>query len=258
MVDLFIFDDVVGIPHCDGALAAGGDVKLTNFLLNSLVKADVGLVAGGDVSLTQSGTVYGDIYYGGTGSIDAAITVIDKIHPNASIIGFEDERKTLTARSLMISSMPANGSVEVLSCWVHLTGTSNSLNIFELPESPQGGLPCGINIKVPTSSAVVVNVPGETPVLGSLTINTNGLSSRNILWNFHEASSVDIAKVLLRGTVLAPHAEVALTNCHVQGSIIAASLYSPDLHGEVSSYPFAYWSKLCGCIPTQAAGACRP
>lgn len=74
---------------------------------------------------------------------------------------------------------------------------------------------------------VVVNVKGSAPVLPSGT-NWNGgddasTLGANVIWNFYEATSVDLGSKSWYGSILAPEAQLKNNN-FVSGSVVAASM----------------------------------
>ncbi|MEC8373915.1 MAG: collagen-binding domain-containing protein, partial [Pseudomonadota bacterium] len=57
----------------------------------------------------------------------------------------------------------------------------------------------------------------------------DGLYTNNILFNFVDADALSIHTVGVKGSVLAPYAELSFYNGHVDGNVIASSLTTPNV-----------------------------
>jgi choice-of-anchor A domain-containing protein len=117
-----------------------------------------------------------------------------------------------------------------------LTGTDSDVNIFNLSGDWIKDIR-KLTFKVPDASKVIVNVTGSTLNLSNFGIafgdkycNDPAIHfecrqiSQNVLFNFHEATDIDISQVGFMGSILAPNADVDFNNGHINGSLIASSL----------------------------------
>ena len=79
----------------------------------------------------------------------------------------------------------------------------------------------------------------------------DGLYTNNILFNFVDATDVTLHAVGVKGSVLAPYAELSFYNGHIDGNLIASSLVTPEVElkndkdetylaptGQVNNYRF--------------------
>lgn len=89
---------------------------------------------------------------------------------------------------------------------------------------------------------LIIQVPGEEIVIKSLGLELSGkLSPHNIIWNFYEATSIDLSfsgvnaetygeNIGMPGTFFAPHADVNFNNV-----LITGALYSRSIKGKASA-----------------------
>ncbi|RYG46932.1 choice-of-anchor A family protein, partial [bacterium] len=118
-------------------------------------------------------------------------------------------------------ALAANSSVVNSYGHVTLTGSSSSLNVFNLEASQLSGL-YSFNLNVPTGSTVLFNVSGTS---GSFAYpSLSNFDASKTLWNFKDATTLSVNG--LQGSILAPFAAVTATNSGqtIQGQMFAASL----------------------------------
>ncbi|NDW22727.1 collagen-binding domain-containing protein [Alteromonas hispanica] len=60
----------------------------------------------------------------------------------------------------------------------------------------------------------------------------DGLYTNNILFNFVDATNIKFHSVGIKGSVLAPYAEIGFYNGHIDGNLIASSLVTPEVELE--------------------------
>jgi choice-of-anchor A domain-containing protein len=128
-----------------------------------------------------------------------------------------------------LSSLAANGTVTATS-WgdVKLTGTATTLNVFDLDlDDVASGFSTGVTtitgftVTVPSGATAVVNVRGDSDVFmrnGAFTLV--GTSAQKVLYNFGADTVITIESVGVKGSVLAPWADVAFDNAHIDGTLV--------------------------------------
>lgn len=169
-----------------------------------------------------------------------------------SPIDFAKERSYLQEMSSYWGSLSPNGTVEKeggdparkdLKPNLYLRGSDARLNIFTL--SAWDLVRIGdFRIEVPEGSTVLVNVSGKIGRLERFGFYFNGLygdqdkdglfPDDRILYNFYEATALKIAGIEVHGTVLAPGAKVRFFDGHIEGGLIARSLFGTgEAHNEL-------------------------
>jgi choice-of-anchor A domain-containing protein len=179
-------------------------------------------VNGSFTNNSGGGTVGGKVYYAGTSCTSGDPISCVKGSATASPIDFVGAQTNLDTVSSTLAGQTANGttSFDGYSTYT-LTGTSSTLNVFNLTNSTYNGQT--INITAPASSTVVVNVAGTSDSITGGSINLNGVPATNVIFNFSAATSVSIANLAFNGTLLAPYANFSGTWGQLNGELIAES-----------------------------------
>jgi choice-of-anchor A domain-containing protein len=211
-----------------GSLQADGDVKKTN-------ASGASVYADGNVSNTNAK----DIYYGGSISSSNGIK-----HPgDHSADGLQAVIAAATA-ALTTDFLATSGYLADLTATNTLFYSGNGQQAIFDAGSGAGVAVFAISdlnaalknrseliFDNPTTyDAVVINVAGAKVSLPS-SINFNGPANlgSNVIWNFYEATSVDLGSKSWYGSILAPQAALKNNN-FVVGSVVAASMVQ---NGEV-------------------------
>jgi choice-of-anchor A domain-containing protein len=220
-----------------GAVAAQGDVTATSFGINKINHKPVGLVAGGNVSQLASGTIYGNVYCGGTQcNISNTVTQqpIGATVTQGSPVQFANAGRALTTMSQNLSTAPNQIVVTPVNGNLLLSSLSPGLNVFLIH---QGDLQNthSITLAVPPCSTVVINVDGTRPSLSSAGIALGGHDAGLILWNFYPAATLNVSNVNFPGSVLAPNAAATFQWGTMSGTLVAKSA---DLKTEIQYVPF--------------------
>jgi hypothetical protein len=219
-----------------GAVAAQGDVTATSFRINKINHAPVGLIAGGNVSQLTSGTIYGDVYCGGTQcNIFNTVTrqPIGATVTQGSPVQFANAGRALTTMSQNLSTAPNQIVVKPVNGNLLLSSLSPGLNVFLIHQIDIQNTH-SITLTVPPCSTVVINVDGTGPSISSAGIAW-GHDSGLILWNFYQATTLSGSNVNFPGSVLAPNAAATFQWGTMSGTLVAKSA---DLKTEVQYVPF--------------------
>lgn len=264
----------------DGDINAGS-VQLTN---TSVENGNISSV--GSVALVSSEVTDGSITAGGTVVLDLNSTASDGIIADAvtpaSIdnIDFDAIESEIKAQSLAFADMTANGSTTFYcqgdtSCadstnvdGIVFSG-DDSINIYDIDADWLSVANKSITYDFSTTSYNIINVTGDavdlfntgffnTAFAGQYQDNDqnanyrhDGTYTNNILFNFVDATSVTIQSIGVKGSILAPYADIAFYNGHVDGNLIASSVFTPEVYltnddgveylaptGQVNNYSF--------------------
>lgn len=179
-------------------------------------------VVGNFTNSSSGGTVGGTVYYGGTYS--SGDTLNHQAESGSSMtapINFAGAQTSLDALSTSLAQQTANGTVSSAYGTYTLTGTSSTLNVFDLTASSYSG--ATINISAPSTSTVVINVAGSSVSFNGGSINLSGVSSSNVIFNFNSASTLLLSDIGFNGSILAPSAAFTGTYGDIDGQLIAYS-----------------------------------
>jgi choice-of-anchor A domain-containing protein len=246
--NVVVFGDYVGTStDVEGKTAVGGSAVFTNMGLGSVLTPFAGDVLSVKGTLTAtSGQVYGgDARVGGTCStstfniLNGALTCNDPTTFDAGTL--EGEMMDLAG---YLNTIPANGDVFTTS-WgdVALVGYDPVQNVFDLDlDAVETGfsvwvtLITGFTIDIPAGSTAIVNVRGNTGIfMQTGSFNLVGATANDVLYNFGTAVALDIQSVGVKGSVLAPWADVDFDSAHIDGTLVVAGLTGT---GESHQYLF--------------------
>lgn len=176
----------------------------------------------GSVGFTGGGSAGGTVYYGGAYNGPNYISNQSKSASSMPTpINFASAQTSLDSLSRSLAGDAANGAVSVSSSTYTLTGTSSSLNVFNLTTSSYSG--ATLNITAPAGSTVVVNVSGASDSFSSGSINLNGVSASDVIFNFNSATSLNLSSIAFYGSILAPYAAFTGSGGQINGQLIADS-----------------------------------
>jgi len=223
--NLFIFEDLTQ-PSSDteGKVAVGGNATLSNYSVGDKLPANSGdvLIVGGNLLFTSGAVLHGNVVYGTATNLPIYPVSIDGTLRQDTVIDFAAAEVNLKALSSELSSYSSNGSTDNLWNNITLTGTDPLFNVFDLNGNDLSAA-WGMTIDVPNGAVVLVNISGTTINWhGGLTVN--GTAVNNILYNLYEATDLTIQGIDIRGSVLAPSADLNFTTGVVSGQVIVKSM----------------------------------
>ncbi len=242
--NIFVINDMIHTGgDSEGAVAVGGNSTMSSYGAgNELApggNADgYGMVIGGNLNFSNSQSYHGDVHVGGTATISNA-TINDGTLVNpSSPIDFAAEETHLLNLSDYWKNLPANG-IFTLRTWgrLEMIGTSSDLNVFYL-DAYAWKLTKEVAFYVPVGSKVIVNVAGTPDDHGSLgSIFMNNASNTKTVWNFFEATNLEIKNISWQGTILAPKADFTYQSAQIEGNLVVKSCTMTNYSGEVHNYP---------------------
>lgn len=125
--------------------------------------------------------------------------------------------------SAFLCRLPATGSVTEGEDTLTLRGDGPALNVIDLDPSALTRVN-RVRLFATPGSTVLVNLRGDSITVRSVGFEYHGIDASHVLFNLPEALTVEASNVGLRGTVLAPLADVTFSDGDVFGSLIASSL----------------------------------
>ncbi|HRQ75380.1 MAG TPA: choice-of-anchor A family protein [Phycisphaerales bacterium] len=222
----------------EGRVAAGGNVSFTNMGVGSQLPNSNGaldhMIVGGNVNWTNGQVFGGNLSYGGTSILSGVGFPNGSAYQAAPSVNFAAEQAFLNQSSTFWSGLAGNGLAENTFGSVALTGFDSSLNVFNLDGAWLAGAN-GLSITAPTGSTVLINVSGAAAQMQNFGFFLSGITSNNILFNFYEATTLNMSGIGIEGSILAPLASVTFANGQMNGTLIAESLTGS---GELHHRPF--------------------
>lgn len=270
----FVLGDMTA-SHSDveGRLAVGGNLNLQHYAIGMQLDNSRGarddLIVGGVLNFSD-GRIYNGNARSGEGGViervgfysDDQIDRVNGSYIAGNPIDFSQIAEELTDKSRLWGNLSVNGLVDFES-WGGLTlsGHDPTLNIFSISATQLADTKKFL-LDMPMSARALINVTGKNvtmqgfgfyryangvPVNGDGRIPDNtpserhdGSQTQNILFNFIEAEILQAYAIGIKGSILAPLADMIFYNGHIDGNLIVNSLSSPigEFTGQVNDYPF--------------------
>jgi len=262
----FIFGDIFQEnTDSQGRVAAAGSVSYSNMSVASEIQEKnpsyPELVVGGSLYWTNGSVGYfadidsgssdykkGDIVVGGNAYIaqnNGGNSVAFGSLTTGADLPFDSaaEQSYLQGLSAFWAGLSATGSTSVSSGEIYLTGADPHFNIFTLSASDIVQ-DIGFHINVPDGATTLVNISGQLAQMQNFGFYFNELDANYdtqnlfpdalILYNFFEATALTIAGIEVHGSILAPWADTLFDNGHIEGNLIARSLFGTgEAHNEL-------------------------
>lgn len=252
-VNVIVFNDASPSgADSEGAMYVGRNLTTAGYSIGSsesagLTCSDYGLAVGGNVT---GSVVVGNGKVGVAGVNNQTTTPRQENNADPCGItktlpaGFASLPATFTGYSTAFKNYTANGTV---SGSVKFTGT-NALNVFNVTGA-QLTSASQVEFSLPAGSSAIVNVSGTTIswhgvgfLMPDGTKSCRGGTSdwcHRIMWNFYEATTIDLGGIGVQGSILAPYATQSGSGGNVDGQVIVK-----NLTGGIEYHPYFF----SGCL----------
>lgn len=223
----------------EGRIAAGGNATFANCSVGTKAKDsgvdyDYSILVGGNFDL-ESGSVWsGAVGVGGTASYRAASfsNGVRRVNPKPVLDVFQAE---ITAASLVVGTFAKSGTVRLEKERLDLVSTAEDLAVFDVTAA-QLGTAREMFVDVPEGASMLIRVADEAVALNRLAFYYRGAAPERTLFHFPKATLVEIDRVSMEGSLLAPNAAVRFRNGEMNGNLYAKSLSG---NGRVNQVKFA-------------------
>lgn len=246
-----------------GKVAVGKDASFSSSTIGEQItdkNKDV-LIVGGNLTFTSGSVKNGNVVYGGTTNLpQPGVSITDGTLRHDNPINFEDAKTSLKNLSLTLAGIAANGTSQYQWSGLSLKGSDTGLNVFNVSGTDFSSASYMI-INVPENSSVLVNIGGQNVNWGG-GMSVIGSSAAKIIFNFHQAQTLKIQGVDIKGSILAPLAAVDLQSGIINGQTIVKSISGsgqfnnilwdadvPGTSGTQESKSFTNTVSLTGSIP---------
>ncbi len=221
----FVFGDVnQSNAQSKGAAAIGGNATFSGYGLGEQLPSSskYSLVVGGNLDYSNSVVHKGSLLVGGTSKL-TNVGITNGTASQGKLIDFAAAKSQYGALSDKLADMGANSNYSLSYGNLVFTGTDGGLNTFTIKAADFQSA-SSISINAPTGSTVVINVAGDLINFQNLGLSIKGTDKSMVLYNFYEATSLNLAGLTVLGSILAPDAAVKFSNGTVQGTLISDSL----------------------------------
>jgi choice-of-anchor A domain-containing protein len=260
--NVFTFGDITQYGGDSwGPMAIGGNAVFDSVGIadrTSLTPGASNLIVGGNLSATNAQVYNGSATVGGTVSGNLSFNCAPACGVRSgNPIDFGAAASYYSTLSSTLSALAPQGQSS-LTPWgsLNLTGGAGT-SVFTTSLA-------GVKeLKLNTGAAdlVVINVTDQTVApenFGSLFYNDNGSPDNpqwsKVIWNFANAQTLNLPT--WRGAVLAPNANLAVANGHIEGQVVVKSATLTARSGEFHYVPFS--GELPGVTPPPGPGPQPP
>jgi choice-of-anchor A domain-containing protein len=221
-----------------GGMLVGGNVNWTNPTTTGRVAVN------GNATFTD-GSLGTPVLVGGTYTAPGYFPPNTYSSPATFPFSFTDVADYLTDQADFMATLPFNGNTTIAFGGINMTGTDSSFNNFYISAADLAA-GTGLTINAPAGSTAVVNVDGSPAFFDNMGINLNGVNEQHVLYNFYNATSLTISGIGVRGSLLAPRADVNFSG-NIDGTLIAK-----NLTGQGESHLFLFQGELPPRVPEPA------
>ena len=147
-------------------------------------------------------------------------------------VDFETEFAQLDILSTTLAQAPSTGTVEYKYGGIYIIGDcSSDTQVFNLNGSTVLNSNHLVLSCVPSTSTILFNIDGQTAGFKNIGLSQLRNQASRILYNFHQADTVQFTHVGIEGSVLAPNAHFDNPRGQANGTIIGKSWNGPmELH----------------------------
>ena len=224
--NLFVILDATQ-PSSDtqGKVAVGRNASFGNYSIGDQLpgySSDV-LIVGNELTFTSGAVYNGNIVYGNTTNLPQyAVSINGGTLRQDNPINFAAAKVYLENLSTTLGGYTVNGTTTMQWGGLTLSGADPFLNVFSVSGSDLSSAN-NMEINVPNGSVVLVNIDGtNVSWMGGLTVT--GTAINNVLYNFYQATQLTIQGIDVKGSILAPFADVNFASGVQNGQMMCKSL----------------------------------
>jgi choice-of-anchor A domain-containing protein len=169
---------------------------------------------------------------------------------------WSQNEKVLNGLSQSLMTFRSNSKVDFVCqshddsevCQLHLNGTHELLNLFEL-EGSELSRASVLNLSLPAGATAVINVIGSPSIrMRDIVFNfSSSVDSKKVLFNFAQTNSVSIIQSAVNGTFLAPLANLKVMSSEFEGQLISQGFESNCSKKDACVVMIG--QKFEGCLP---------
>lgn len=210
-----------------GAVAVGGNLDMIDYSVASRLEGDAALLAvGGNLGFTRGGVGRdgsGLIRVAGSTTIDQSVVRRDlQTGPTENFAGLKNWYTQLSDNLAALGGIPA--ATDGYGKYT-MTGTDPVRNVFTIRGTDLDAA-WGLDIVVPETSTVIVNVTGATAGFTNGADAWRGQTATDaqasrVLYNFPAATAITVTGWAPQGSLLAPRALLDHQNAAINGQVIA-------------------------------------
>jgi choice-of-anchor A domain-containing protein len=182
---------------------------------------------------------------------------------NQTSAGANQTSAGANASNVVIFNLPSASLANLTSVLINGTSNSTFVIINVIQEANQtgaagGGVSGGGVSGGGVSGGGVSGGSSSNLTLSAFSINAGGLNASHLLWNFCNATNIQINDMLLLGSLLAPRARINVDRAEIEGAIIAQALTGNFVNNIPQRFQGNFCSTAAGQQPSQTGASPSP
>jgi choice-of-anchor A domain-containing protein len=214
----------------DGSAIVSGNATLTRYNINRTDKDAFGsysLVVGGNLNYVEGGIQNGSWYAAGTSSLDRTNVSSSSKGTDPGVSSLSSMASQAKSLSSALKTVAATGTVGNQYGGLKVTGTNSAVEVFNVDGSTLRNFNWTGASGLASGATLIFNVSGAASGFDQGV--TNFASGFNVIYNFYEATQLNITNAGVFGSVLAPLATVTGSGGDIFGTAIVNN-WVADVH----------------------------
>ena len=218
----------------EGAVLVAGSMSASNYSVNDKNKdayssnngSGYSLAVGGALSYSSGSIKHGEIYVGGA-SVYSSVGLQSATKTSTAPVDFTALQASVKSTSTNLAKLAATGSTSVAYGGMKLTGTQQSVEVFNLSGSQLASINNFSFDKLNKNATVIINVSGTDAIgFNQNGVSLDGFANYNVIYNFYQSTALNIQNVGVQGNLLAPLARVTGSGGQINGEVIVGNWLS--------------------------------
>jgi choice-of-anchor A domain-containing protein len=214
----------------EGAVLVKGNFTASNYSVNKKDKDAFGsysLMVGGNLSYTSAALNNGSYYAGGKTTLTSVGTDKNTKSSTVNPANFNAMANNVKNVSTALSKATETGRSAVQYGGMTLTGTNKSVEVFDITGAALSSVNYFNLSNLKAGSTLIFNISGKDAIgFNQNGVGLNAFDKFNVLYNFYEATNINLQNVGVYGSILAPLATVTGSGGVVNGNVIVGNWLS--------------------------------
>ncbi len=218
----------------EGAVLVAGSMSASNYAVNDKNKdayssnngSGYSLAVGGALSYNNGSIKHGEIYVAGA-SVYNSVGLQSSTKTSTAPVNFTALQASVKSTSSNLAKMTATGSSAVAYGGMTLTGSKQAVEVFNLTGSQLASINNFSFSNLSKDATLIINVSGKDAIgFNQNGVSLDGFSKYNVIYNFYQATDLNIQNVGVQGNLLAPLARVTGNSGQINGEVIVGNWLS--------------------------------
>lgn len=214
----------------EGALLVKGNFTASSYSVNKKDKDAFGsysLVVGGNMNYSSAALNNGSYYVGGKATLVSVGTDKNTKSSTVNPANFNAMADNAKKVSTALSNATETGRSSISYGGMTLTGNNKAVEVFDITGSALSSVSYFNLNKLQSGATLIFNISGKDAIgFNQNGVGLNGFDKYNVLFNFYEASNLNLQNVGVYGSILAPLATVTGNGGVVNGQVIVGNWLS--------------------------------